>query len=47
MAWRLNDLVEAGELFNTRSYSVHGWLKIRGREEPLLFELAVSAVSVQ
>jgi len=39
MALRLNDLVEAGELFNTRNYSVHGVLKLRGREEPLLLEL--------
>ena len=39
MAWRLGDFVEWGELLNTRSYSTHGWLKIRGHEQPLRFEL--------
>lgn len=39
MALRLDDLVEAGEIFNTQWYSTHGWLKLRGREEVLVLEL--------
>jgi hypothetical protein len=39
MAMRLADLVVRGELFNTRSYSVHGWLELQGAEQPLVLEL--------
>jgi hypothetical protein len=39
MAWRLNDLVVRGELFNTRSYSTHGWVELKGQEQPLVLEL--------
>ena len=35
MAWRLGELVECGELFNTRHYSTYGWLKLRGRDQRL------------
>ena len=39
MATRLSDLVICGELWNTRNYSTHGWLGLRGRETALRFEL--------
>jgi len=39
LAWRLNDFVECGELINTRNYSTHGWIKLRGREQPIHLEL--------
>src|SRR5574337_883757 len=39
MALRLNDLVLSGELFNTRKNSVHGYLRLRDFERPLVFEL--------
>lgn len=39
MAWRLNDLVVGGELFNTRYYSTHGWLELRDEERPLMLHL--------
>jgi hypothetical protein len=39
MAARLNDFVECGELINRKSYSTHGWLKLRGVEQPLVLEL--------
>ncbi len=40
MAHRLNDLVVCGELFNTRYFTVRGWLGLRGREQPVLLQLA-------
>lgn len=30
MAYRLGDYVVCGELYNTRNYSVHGWISLRG-----------------
>ena len=39
MAWRLGELVECGELFNTRHYSTYGWLKLRGRDQRLRLDL--------
>ena len=39
MALRLGDHVVCGELFNTRHYSTHGWLQIRGRKTPIHLEL--------
>jgi hypothetical protein len=39
MAWRLGEQVICGELFNTRRYSVHGWLQLRDQEQPLMLEL--------
>ena len=39
MALRLNDLVVRGELINVRNYSTHGWLQLRGHEQPLLLQL--------
>lgn len=39
MALRLTDLVVRGEIFNTRWYSVHGWLELQGQESPLHLEL--------
>lgn len=39
MACRLNDFVECGELINTRRFSTHGWLKLRGVETPLSLQL--------
>ena len=30
MAWRLENSVIRGELFNLRPNSVHGWLELRG-----------------
>lgn len=39
MALRLGDHVVCGELFNTRYYSTHGWLKLRGRKTPIHLEL--------
>jgi hypothetical protein len=39
MAFRLNDLVVCGELINTKSKTVHGWLGLRGFERPMTFEL--------
>ena len=39
MALRLNDWVESGELLNTRSYSTHGWIKLKGLTTPLHIEL--------
>jgi hypothetical protein len=39
MAWRLNDWVECGELFNTRNYSTLGWIKFKGVKTPLRLEL--------
>jgi len=38
MAWRLNDWVECGELFNTRNYSTHGWIKLKGVKTPIHLE---------
>lgn len=39
MTLRLGDLVVQGELFNTRRYSVHGWLELEGSDRPLMFNL--------
>jgi hypothetical protein len=39
MALRLGDLVEGGELLNTKKNSVHGRVKLRGMETPLMLEL--------
>lgn len=39
MALRLGDLVEFGELINTKRNSVHGWFKLRGSGDPVMFEL--------
>ena len=39
MALRLGEYVECGELLNTRNYSTHGWIKLRGHDEPLRLEL--------
>lgn len=39
MAWRLSDQVLRGELLNLRNYSTHGWIQIRGEEQPLHLEL--------
>ena len=39
MALRLTDLVVRGEIFNTRWYSVHGWLELEGQESPIQLEL--------
>ncbi|MBM4034911.1 MAG: hypothetical protein FJ291_24475 [Planctomycetes bacterium] len=39
MACRLNDFIERGELINTQNYSTHGWVKLRGREQPVHLQL--------
>ena len=39
MAFRLGDKVISGELFNTQNYSVHGWLALRGADQPLVLNL--------
>ena len=39
MTLRLSDLVVGGELFNTKHYSVHGWVQLRGQEHALHLEL--------
>ena len=39
MAYRLDDLVISGELINTTNYSTHGWLRLRGQEQPLSLQL--------
>src|SRR5437868_5511314 len=39
MAFRLSDLIIAGELFHTSPFSVHGRLLLRGCEDTLMFEL--------
>lgn len=39
MTWRIGELVEFGELLNTRKNTVHGWLKFRGREQLVLLQL--------
>jgi hypothetical protein len=39
MAFRLGDLVVRGDIFNTRRYSVHGWIELKGQEQPLLLHL--------
>lgn len=39
MALCLDELVVCGELFNTRWYSVHGWLQLKGHESPLMLQL--------
>ena len=39
MTVRLGDLVESGEICNTRWYSVHGWIQLRGSENPILLQL--------
>lgn len=39
MAARIGPLVEYGELRNTRNYSTFGFLKLKGREDPIHFEL--------
>lgn len=39
MAIRLGEHVVGGEIFNTTNYSVHGWLELRGREQPLVLQL--------
>jgi len=39
MALRLGHMVICGELFNTRNYSVHGWIALRDAEQPVTLEL--------
>jgi hypothetical protein len=39
MALRIHDLVEWGELFNTRKNSVHGLVQLRGMEVPINIDL--------
>ncbi len=39
MACRLNDFIECGELINTRNYSTHGWIKLRGQEHSIHLDL--------
>jgi hypothetical protein len=39
MTVRLGNLVESGEICNTRWYSVHGWIQLRGSEHPILLQL--------
>jgi hypothetical protein len=39
MTVRLGELVESGEICNTRWYSVHGWIQLRGSENPILLQL--------
>lgn len=39
MAFRLGNHIVSGEIFNTTPYSVHGWLELRGREQPLVLQL--------
>jgi hypothetical protein len=39
MALRLGDQVVCGEILNTRNYSVHGWIGLRGREQRVLLQL--------
>jgi len=39
VACRLNDFIECGELINTKRFSTHGWLKLRGVETPLTLRL--------
>jgi hypothetical protein len=39
MSLHLGDWVECGEIYNTRRYSVHGWIQLRGREQPVVLEL--------
>jgi hypothetical protein len=39
VALDLSGHVIAGELFNTRPYSTHGWLALRGERSPMIFQL--------
>lgn len=39
MSWRLGDLVISGEIINTTNYSTHGYLTLRGVDEPILLQL--------
>ncbi len=39
MAWRLDEQVVRGELYNNRNYSTHGWVQLRGQESPLHLNL--------
>lgn len=39
MTVRLGELIESGEICNTRWYSVHGWIRLRGSENPILLQL--------
>src|SRR5258708_1828435 len=39
MAFRLGDLVIAGEIYNSHPFSVHGRILLRGCEMPILVEL--------
>ncbi|MGE0607397.1 MAG: hypothetical protein AB7O62_09910 [Pirellulales bacterium] len=39
MAWRLNEQVVRGELYNNRNYCTHGWVQLRGQESPLHLSL--------
>lgn len=39
MAFRLGDWVICGEIFNTKRYSVHGWIELRDAEQPLSLDL--------
>jgi hypothetical protein len=39
MAVRLGDRVVCGEIFNTSYYSVHGWIQLRGRDQPIILQL--------
>jgi hypothetical protein len=42
MAFRLRDLIIAGEFFHSSPYGVHGRLLLRGRQDTLVFELTGS-----
>ncbi|HOW70511.1 MAG TPA: hypothetical protein PKY77_07920 [Phycisphaerae bacterium] len=39
MSWRLSDLVIGGEIINTKNYSTHGYIALRGLEQPILLQL--------
>ena len=39
MSWRLGDLVIGGEIINTTNYSTHGYLTLRGVDEPIFLQL--------
>ncbi len=39
MAWRPGEYVLAGELDNTVSNWTTGWIRLRGRDQPLQLEL--------
>jgi len=39
MAFRIGDEVVCGEIINTSNYSTHGWLELRGRDQPVTLQL--------